>query len=1457
MSAGPNQAKAVFLEAVQEHGPEQWPAFLDRACAGQPELRRRVEVLLEAHREAGTALHQGAGPAACDGGGPGERPGCLLGPYKLLQLIGAGGMGAVWLAQQHEPVKRLVALKLIKAGMDSAQVVARFEAERQALALMDHDNIARVFDGGATPTGRPYFVMELVEGVPITTYCDELRLPLRKRLELLVLASQAIQHAHQKGIIHRDIKPSNVLVAVQDGRPTPKVIDFGVAKALGQGLTEQSLHTQVGSVVGTLEYMSPEQAELNRLDIDTRSDVYSLGALLYELLTGTTPLERKRLKDAPLLELLRVIREEEPQKPSTRLSTAEDLSSIAARRGLGPKRLSDAVRGELDWIVMKALDKDRNRRYETASAFAQDVQRFLNDEPVLACPPSRGYRFRKFARRNRVALTTVGVIAAAVLFVVGALGWMVRDRTLRRERAALEARAARADVAMLQREGKWAAALAVARRAEALLASGGAGPGLRRQFTELARDLEMAAELEEVRLRRSEVKDDHFDWDRVASEYAAAFRAFGIDVEALEPAEAAERIRARSIAVELAAALDDWAGIPGAKEEDAQRLRALAAAADPDPYRNRLREALEHRDREALKELAASEQVEDLPPSSVVLLANALRQAGARNRAVEVLRKAQRLRPDDLWLNHTLAAFLYFSKPSRAEEALGYYRAALAIRPQSPGIHLNLGVAFFKLGRDREAADEYRRAIQLKPDYAFAHGNLGRALWRLKKMPEAVAAIRRAIELKPDFAGAYHHLGHALHDKKELAGAIDAFKKCIKYEPNRVYRAQAHNALGAVLQDNNDAARAMSHYRKAIALDDNCARAHYNLGIALKATKDLKRAIVSYQNAILADPKYAAAYNNLGIALRANEELEQAIAAFKQAVTHEPRNALYHGNLANALLQQGDLDGAVDYYHKATALDGTLDRAHYNLGVALAQKKDLAGAIAAFEQAVKLDPNNAPARRSLDGALAVKHFNLGLARYQKKDVDGAIDAFKKTIALNPNHARAHNNLGWALYEQKRVDEGIAAFNKAIEFGPNYASAHNNLGIALKAKKDLNGAIASYNRAIRVDPRYAPAYNNLAYALQAKKDLPGAIAAFRKAIEVEPRNDRYHGSLANALLARGELDEAIACYKKAIFLGPSYAPYHYNLGQARRAKNDLEGAIAAYQKATELNPKDVAAHYNLGTTLSAKENKDRGSWNFDEGTPAWTMAMPGARGLTRAIAAFEQAINLDPKLADAYCNLGHIRLNQGDFTGALEALQRGHELGLKKPGWQYPSASWVQHCKAVVELDARLSAILSGDAQPRDAAEQLALAYLCRRYKARYAAAARFYAGAFAGKVLIPAPAQAVVRYNAACAATLAAAGKGEGAAKLGPKEKAGLRQQALAWLRDALKLHGRELKDADARRRAAVQKALHQWWRNTALASVRDTKALVQLPAAERIAWQQLWADVEELLQQTGQKEVR
>jgi tetratricopeptide (TPR) repeat protein len=752
-SSGASGAREIFDHALEIESADERTAYLLKACGGNPGLREEVETLLKAHDAAGDFMESPA--TELDSPILLTPPGTVIGRYKLLEPIGEGGYGTVFMAEQTAPVHRKVALKVVKAGMDTRQVIARFEAERQALALMDHPNIAKVFDAGVTETGRPYFVMELVKGVPITRYCDEHRLIPRDRLELFVQVCQAVQHAHQKGIIHRDLKPSNVLVALYDGKPVPKVIDFGVAKATGQRLTEKTMFTGLADVIGTPQYMSPEQAELNQLDIDTRSDIYSLGVILYELLTGSPPFSRQELEKAGMLEMLRVIREREPTRPSTKLSTAEGLPTLAANRNMEPARLTKLVRGELDWIVMKALEKDRSHRYETANGLAKDVERYLADEPVQACPPSAVYRLRKFARRHKaamamgLALVVAGLVAAGA--VAASVGWAIRDRAARQAVVEVAVDVALKEAQGLHAQRKYAQALQAAKRAEGLVA-GSSDQDLQRRVGNLRKDLEMVLRLESIRLGVADHGEDGFDFAGQDAAYAVAFRDFGIDAELLEPAEAANRVRATTIRIELAAALDDWAFVRGLARKQGngsrKKLVAVARLADPDEFRNQVRDAQESMDATRVKELAHSEKFNAQWPN-VQLLLLALSQTGQSDESLPFLRRAQIEHPDDFWFNHVLGFFLQEKEPLRA---IRFFTAARALRPDSSTVANNLAWLLATcpdpaLRDPDEAVALATKAVELTRERGSHWRALGVAQYRARHWKAAVEALDQSMRL--------------------------------------------------------------------------------------------------------------------------------------------------------------------------------------------------------------------------------------------------------------------------------------------------------------------------------------------------------------------------------------------------------------------------------------------------------------------------------------------------------------------------------------------------------------------------------------------------------------------------------------------------------------------------------------------------------------------------------------
>jgi tetratricopeptide (TPR) repeat protein len=1227
------RARELFLHAVGKLPPERWDGYVAEACGGDAELGRQLSHLLWAHREAGSFLER---PAVALGGteddptGPevltaesapaaSKRLGTMIGPYKLLQRIDEGGMGTVFMAEQKEPMQRIVALKLIKTGLDSRQVLARFEAERQALALMDHPNIAKVLDAGTTQTGQPYFVMELVKGVAITRYCDQHRLTPRQRIELLIPVCQAVQHAHQKGIIHRDLKPSNVLIALYDGTPVPKVIDFGVAKATGPKLTERTLFTEFGTVIGTPEYMSPEQAELNQLDVDTRSDVYSLGVLLYELLTGTTPLDRQRLRQTGLMEILRLIREEEPSRPSTRLSTTEALPSIAANRNVEPRRLIGQVHGELDWIVMKALEKDRNRRYETANGMARDLQRYLDDLPVEAGPPSAWYRLRKLAWKRRAALG----VAAGVLLVLSVLAYtLVNQRAeTNRQRRAIETALDKA--AELRQQARWTEARVVLEQARDRV-----GPAvstrMRRQVEQGITDLEFVDQLEAIRLRRATPVDGKFDNRTTEQDYAAALSGARLGTEQQGADAVATRVRGSSVREPLVAALDDWAAVTSDKKRR-EWLLEVARRADPDPWRDRFRDPKVWQDRATLEALAGELLLDEShlakqKPQLLVALGNVLREA--KGDAVPLLTAAQALHPDDFWLNFSLGVALHDG--NQPSEAIGYDRAAVALRPESPSVHTSLGAALRGTKRPDEAIRELRRAIALDPKFALAHTNLGSALRDTKRLDEATREHRTAIELDPKNASTHYNLGNALNDTKQVDAAIREFRTAIELQSNFF---QAHFNLGIVLFDSNQLDEAIREFRTAVELEPKDAEAHFNLGNALQSTKQLDEAIREFRTAVAIEPKFAKAHNGLGNALQNTNRPDEAIRELRTAIELDPKDAAAHNNLGNALRDTKRLDEAIPEYRIAIELQSKSAQAHSNLGLALTDTNQLDEAIRELRTAIALDPK-----------FALAHNNLGNVLQIRKRLDESIREYRTAIALDPKYAPAHNGLGNALRQTNQLDAAIREHRTAIELAPKSAAFHYNLGNTLRDTNQLDEAIRAYRTAIALDPKLARAHNNLGVTLRQTNKLDEAVREYRMAIALEPKNAPAHDNLGIAMRDMNRIDEAIREFRTAVELDPKFAAAHGALGNALAQQSKFGDALAEYREAIRFQP-DNSLNYNDLAWLLA------------------TCADSRVRDPEQAVASAKRAVQLAPQVGTYSNTLGIALYRAGQFAEAIPALER--------------------------------------------------------------------------------------------------------------------------------------------------------------------------------------------------------
>ena len=1077
--------RQIFSDAVEIDDPQQRVTYLDKACGTDPALKERVLALLKSHDEAGSLLKVPAVAATTNMPELQEQIGSVIGPYKIREQIGEGGMGVVYVAEQTKPVRRKVALKIIKPGMDTKEVIARFEAERQALAMMDHPHIAKVFDANMTDTGRPYFVMELVQGLPITDYCDRHKLTTRERLELFILVCRAVQHAHQKAIIHRDLKPSNILVAEIDGAAVPKVIDFGVAKAIGHKLSEQTIYTQFSQLVGTPLYMSPEQAGLGVVDVDTRSDVYSLGVLLFELFTGSTPFDKETLKQAGFEEMRRIVREEEPPRPSARISTlkAEQLSTLSDQRGIDPRKYSHSLSGELDWIVMRALEKDRTRRYESASAFAADIERYLDDEPVEACPPSAVYRLKKLARRNKVIITTTTVVATA--FILGIVGTsMQAARATKAERAANTER----DAAQTQRDRAVDAEQLAGQRLDRVVK---AEKVAETNFNKARETVDSMLDL----VTESSLAG-HPELASLRTELLHTSKQFYDDLIQLRPVDSMSYIR-RGMAQEQ---------LHHYEEALADLKQAVVLDPKNDFAHNALAQFLCCCQKTTLRDKSLAEkhaqkavllkpnnsdhwlrlgQVRNKLPNKRKLALEAYDRALEldsenvyaliwrslflpRDRAFEDLNKAISLSSNS---TETAEAYRHIAHRYRDSEDDDFEKAlenyALAEKSDRYNIYVfeERASLFKQLGDSEKSCQDLCRAIEVRPQRAFAYKRRAAIYFQRQQYDQALADIAQAVELLPDDTTNLTWISATLvarcPDEKCRKGLLELADRTVELTDGLPDAYVTRGYLKARLGNLDEA---LADYERGIeeTKDPGTRAQHYNNAAWWIATspqstpRHIEKAVEWVEKAIELEES-----TNVPAALYQSSQPFNLMHFLPGADPFTARSLLY------AVLKMNDRARAD--FEKAVSSESMSNYSRYHHALRRLSMDDLT----AYRKGCRIMLEKSAETENSEEAYFTA-WTCALTPNAIDDYSLAIELAERALNANPKLHSHQQCLGAVLYRDEKFDDAIEHLNKAVESennaysSPAYglyflAMAHHRLGNAGKAQEFLDRANQQTNR----------------------------------------------------------------------------------------------------------------------------------------------------------------------------------------------------------------------------------------------------------------------------------------------------------------------------------------------------------------------------------------------------------
>jgi serine/threonine-protein kinase len=1085
--------------------------------------------------------------------------------YQLQGEIARGGMGAVLRGRDVDLGRDLAVKVLLEKYVDRPEVARRFIEEAQIGGQLQHPGVVPVYDIGRFGE-RPFFTMKLVKGHTLAALLAERADPAADRPRFLAIALQvclAVAYAHAKGVIHRDLKPANVMVGAFG---EVQVMDWGLAKVLAEGGTADEerasqkhqpeegtlirtarssgsagtfgTQTEVGSLLGTPAYMPPEQANGDIATLDRRADVFGLGAILCEILTGKPPYVGRSSEEV------------------RRKAANGDLADATARLD------GCAADAELTALTRTCLSPEVIDRPKDAQAVADGLTAYLDGvqerlrQAELAQAEAKARAIEEVKRR-RLTLALAATVLLALTLGGGGFLYVKNERDARQAQVTRDVNEALNQATALREQARaanvgGAALLAQAReqaqRALALVHNGPADLVLKHQVTQLQagldeeeKDRKLITALDEARLAQAETlaEKNRFAQERAVPKFRAAFAAYGLPAGQGKPAEAAARIRQRPAAIReaIVAALDEWdvlAADPilGLQEPHRKWLQAVVEAADLDAWGRQVRAARTMKDpaqrRTALEKLAASADAAQVPARALTQLATQLSPAAR----VKLLRQVQTRYPADFWVNHYLALALIEVTPPEWDEAVRFLTAAIALRPDSPGCLMNLGNVLKYKGLLDEAIACYKKVIALDPKYAVAHSNLGVALYAKGQVDEALACLRQAVALAPQEAGMHNNLGVVLKAKGQLDEAI----ACL---------------------------------RKAVGIDPKVSGSHNNLGVALKARGQIDEAFASWKKAVELDPRNVEAQTSLAAYLSEfKRDYDGAIACCHRALAINPKHAMAHANLGDALAGKGQVEEAIASFKKALEFDPKLVQAHIGLGALFCdQKGDYDAAIACLQKALGCDPRSAAA-----------HCNLGHALRLKGQLDEAIAFGRKAIELNPKDATAHSLLGAALAQKGHNNLAIASFRQAIALDPKLAAAHINLGLALQYKGQLDEAIACYKKGIALEPKHFQSHYNLGQALSAKGRVDEAIVSYRKAIELDPKHATAHHHLGLALAGKGRLDEAIACFKKAIALDPKYALAHCNLGHAFGNQGRFAQALPAFKRGHEVGSKQPGWNY---------------------------------------------------------------------------------------------------------------------------------------------------------------------------------------------------------------------------------------------------------------------------------------